>query len=318
MKKVLVGLATLLLLYLTITFVVSSQVLDTPVRSLEASYGIGRDRWHLNLDSLRDALPPAEDVSFPSPVDGITLRGWLFRRPAARCGVVMAHGYNDNRVSMLKYTPGFAGCRCDLLLYDHRGFGESDEAYATGGVNEARDLLAADAFLRQATGLRPAQVGWLGESWGAATVLIAAADSTAAPAFVIAESPYADWESAITERGVRQYGAALSVIAPGAFTWAGLRGGVDVADASPVAAAPAIHSPVLLIHSRADTLTAPTQSDRIAAAIPRKWLTYHPLDWGAWHAHNVVYRPGAYARLINAFVEREAPDFCGSVSHPPR
>ncbi|WP_157974239.1 alpha/beta hydrolase [Lewinella sp. IMCC34183] len=318
MKKLLVGLGTLLVIYLLITFVVSNQVLDTPLRTFEESYRIGSERWHLNMDSLRAALPTPEGVSFQSPVDGITLRGWLYRRPESDCAVLFAHGYHDNRVSMLKYTPVFADCHCDLLLYDHRGFGESDEAYATGGVNEARDLLAAHAFLRSATGLPDERIGWVGESWGASAALIAAADSSGRPAFVVAESPYADWESAITERGARQYGPVLSVIAPGTFRWASYRSGVDVAAASPLRAAPDVRAPVLLIHSLADTLTDPAQSDLLAERLPEELLTYRRLNWGAWHAHNIVWRPGEYADLVRRFIAERAPDFCTSVTRTPR
>ncbi|THH41315.1 alpha/beta hydrolase [Neolewinella litorea] len=310
MKKVLVALAALLLVYLVITYLISERVLDTPNRSLEESYRIGTERWGLNLDSLRAALPPPEEVNITSPVGGLTQRGWLYRQDSSRCGIIMAHGYNDNRMSMIKYTPYFDRCGCDLLLYDHRGFGESDEAYASGGVNEAKDLLAAHAWFGAETGLPGDRIAWLGESWGAATVLLAAAEGTTNLAFVVAESPFADWHSAITERGVREYGPILSVLSPGTFQWVNFRGGVPYASASPVEAADKIAVPVLLFHSRADTLTAPEQSDRIAERIRSDLLTYHALEWGAWHAHNVVWRPQAYVALLENFVQQKAPGFC--------
>ncbi|NJB85536.1 dipeptidyl aminopeptidase/acylaminoacyl peptidase [Lewinella marina] len=310
MKKVLVGLAALLIFYLLITFVISNRVLDTPHRSLEESYRIATERWRLKLDSLQSELPPPQDIEFSSPEGALTLRGWYYRGGQAGCGVIFAHGYNDNRVSMLKYTPYFDRCGCDLLLYDHRGFGDSDDAYASGGIHEARDLLAAHAWFREQTGLADEQIGWVGESWGAATALLAAADGSAWPAFVLAESPYADWHSAITERGVREYGPVLSVLSPGTFQWVNFRGGVDYSAASPAEAADRIRVPVLLFHSLSDTLTAPEQSDRIADRILREYLTYHALDWGAWHAHNVVWRPREYGRLVEEFLNREVPDFC--------
>jgi alpha-beta hydrolase superfamily lysophospholipase len=299
------------LLYLGLTFVMSGLVLDTPNRSLEESYRIATERWKLNLDSLRDELPEPRSIAFASPVDGIVLRGWYFRQSVpANCGVVMAHGYHDNRMSMLKYTPYFDRCGCDLLLYDHRGFGESDEAYATGGINEARDLRAAHRQLSERSGLADDRIGWLGESWGGATVILAAANDGPDPAFVIAESPYADWETAITERGVKDYGAALHYLTPATFGWVGYRGAVDVDEASPEVAAASLEIPLLLLHSRQDTLTSPDQSDRIAARVDPGLLTYHALDWGAWHAHNVVWRPEEYEALLEDFVARASPDYC--------
>ncbi|WP_116105736.1 alpha/beta hydrolase [Lewinella sp. IMCC34191] len=310
MKNLLVALGAILLIYLVITFFVSGMVLDTPHRSLEESYRIGRERWHLNLDSIEASLPPRERVSFRSPVDDLILRGWWYRRDTATCGILLAHGYHDTRVAMLKYTPLFDHCGCDLLLYDHRGFGESDEAYATGGVNEASDLIAAHQYLKELTGLSDDRIGWVGESWGAAAALIAAGSGSIRPAFLVAESPYADWETAITERGVRDFGPVLSLLTPGTFAWVGVRNGTDFAAASPVAYADQIASPVLLVHSRQDTLTAPRQSDLIAERVQADLLTYRPLDWGAWHAHNIVWRPGAYARMVDSFLLVQSAEFC--------
>ncbi|CAH1000457.1 hypothetical protein LEM8419_01610 [Neolewinella maritima] len=310
MKKVLFVLAAILFLYIGATYYLSSLVLDTPNRSLEESYGIATGQWRVNIDSLRAELPPVQEVSFVSPVDGITLRAWLYQREGANCGIVLSHGYHDNRMSMLKYTPAFQDCGCDLLLYDHRGFGESDESYGSGGINEATDLLTAHAFLKARSGLSDGQIGWLGESWGAATALQAAGRGQVTPAFVIAESPYTDWATAITERGERDYGPALSAFTPGTFRWVAYRNGTDFATASPLQAAERITAPVLLFHSRQDTLTSPDQSDRIAERIAPGLLTYHALDWGAWHAHNVVWRPREYAELIQAFIDARRPDFC--------
>jgi alpha-beta hydrolase superfamily lysophospholipase len=268
---------------------------------------MNEDRWSLDLDSLLRTLPPKESVEITSDFDGIKLRGWLFQPDSARCGVVMAHGYSVNRANMLKYAPIFSECSCAMLLYDHRGHGESDEAYGSGGYHEASDLITATHFLVEKTGLDLADIGWFGESWGGATVLLAAARPNAPkPAWVVSESPFADWESAIMERGVKDYGPALYALSPGAFTWTSFRAGVSFDEVSPMMAAKDIDVPVLLFHSRADTLTAPEQSDRIADNMDPELLTYRPLEWGAWHAHNVIWRREEYTRMVHDFVG----DFC--------
>lgn len=303
MKKFLLTLTTILLLYLAATYLISGMILHTPERSLQESRRIAIDRWKLPIDSLLEALPPPEEVTIDSPVDEVQLSGWYFDvngQEPADCAILFAHGYSDNRMSMVKYTPPFADCGCDMLLYDHRGHGQSSEAYASGGINEATDLLAAHQWLRERTGLADNQIGWYGESWGAATALIAAGRYDTDPAWVVAESPYADWETAITERGARMFGGVLAAITPGAFWWAEARGGFDIEEASPLRYADRIDVPVLLFHSLQDTLTAPEQSDLLAERIDPNYLTYHALDWGAWHAHNVVWRREQYYDLVGA------------------
>ncbi len=307
MRKFLVGLGIVIpVLYLGVTYFFSSLILDTPDRDIAAVYQMNKERWGLDLDSLARALPGKTDIVFTSPYDGIELKGWLFEPDTVRCGVVFAHGYSVNRANMLKYTPVFRDCDCALLLYDHRGHGESADAYGTGGYHEATDFIAASDLLRSRFGLPARRIGWFGESWGGATVIQAAARVEDQPAWVVAESPFADWYSAVMERGLKDYGNGLKALTPGAFFWTGLRGGVDFKAVSPVAAVRQIKAPLLLLHSQSDTLTAPVQSDRIAAAAPPELLAYHPLDWGAWHAHNIIWRQEEYRSIVLDFVG----DFC--------
>lgn len=307
MRKLIIFLVSLLAIYLGITYFFSSLILHTPDRDLATVYQMNQDRWALNLDSLLRTLPPREEVEFSSDYDGVALKGWLFRPDTVTCGVVMAHGYSVNRANMLKYAPIFADCGCAMLLYDHRGHGESGESYGSGGYHEASDLITATKLLAEQTQLGMDRIGWFGESWGGATVLLAAArPNSPKPAWVVSESPFADWESAVMERGVKDYGPALYALTPGAFSWTGFRAGIDFDAVSPVLTAKDIDVPVLLFHSRADTLTAPEQSDRIAQNINPALLTYHSLDWGAWHAHNIIWRRDEYTRIVHEFVG----DFC--------
>ncbi|MEL7162389.1 MAG: alpha/beta fold hydrolase, partial [Bacteroidota bacterium] len=208
------------------------------------------------------------------------------------------------RANMLKYTPIFADstCGCAMLLYDHRGHGASDEAYGSGGYHEATDLMTATELLAEKTGLAYERIGWFGESWGGATVIQAAVRTEQKPAWIVAESPFADWESAVTERGYKDYGQGLRALTPGAFAWTGWRAGMSFSAASPLNAAAELEVPLLLFHSKADTLTGPAQSDLIAAAVKPELLTYHALDWGAWHAHNIIWRREEYTGMVRSFL----------------
>jgi len=304
MRKLYYLLAFLVIAYLGITYFFSGLILHTPDRDIATVYQMNEDRWNLDLDSLLKTLPPKREVSFASPYDGITLKGWLFEPANANCGVVMAHGYSVNRANMLKYAPIFSDttCACALLLYDHRGHGDSDEAYGSGGYHEATDLIAATDLLAAETKLPHDRIGWYGESWGGATVILAATRTEQKPPWIVAESPFADWESAVTERGYKDYGQGLRALTPGAFAWTSWRAGVTFSEVSPVKAAKDLDVPLLLFHSRADTLTGPGQSDQIAAAVKPELLTYHPLEWGAWHAHNIIWNRPEYTRMVQDFV----------------
>lgn len=302
MRKLLYALVILTALYIGITYFFSSLILNMPNRDIATVYQMNQDRWNLDLDSLRKTLPPMEEMELESTVDGAKLKGWLFRPDTVRCGVVFSHGYSVNRANMMKYTPIFDDCGCALLLYDHRGHGESTITYGSGGYHEATDLITASEWLAKETGLTHDRIGWYGESWGGATAILAAERSATKPAWVVSESSFADWESAVMERGLKDYGEGLRILTPGAFAWTSYRAGVTFADVSPIKAVAELDVPLLLFHSQADTLTYPVQGDLLAAAAKSETTTYHSLDWGAWHAHNIIWRRDEYTGLVLDFV----------------
>ncbi|OAV44928.1 alpha/beta hydrolase [Lewinella sp. 4G2] len=307
MKKfLLIAAAVLMILYAGVTYYFSTLILNTPDRDIATVYQMNMDRWNLDLDSLVQTLPGKEEVNFTSDYDGSNLEGWLFTPGTVKCGIIFAHGYSVNRANMLKYTPIFRDCGCAMLLYDHRGHGSSDEAYGSGGDHEADDLITATNFLEEKTGLRTDQIGWYGESWGGSTVIIAAERAENKPAWLVAESPFSDWYTAVMERGLKDYGEGLKILTPGAFAWASARNDMDFYEVSPVKAAAKLEVPLLLFHSDSDTLTGPAQSKLIADATPEELVTYHALNWGAWHAHNVIWRPDEYKEKVLDFVG----DFC--------
>lgn len=313
LKKISIIFLVFAAIYLIATYFLSGLILFTPDRDIATVYQMNEERWNLDLDSLRNTLPGEEEVSFISPQDSITLNGWLYRPDTVRCGVIFAHGYSVNRANMLKYTPIFDSCGCALLLYDHRGHGTSaPEAFGSGGYHESTDFLAAHDFLKRETGLVDKQIGWFGESWGGATVLLAASrQDKLLPAWVVSESAYADWETAVMERGLKQYGEPLRFLSPGAFWWTGFRADFDFYDASPVAMAPKITVPTMIIHSATDQHTGAEQFDQLAAAIPAELLTANKYDWGAWHAHNIIWRREQYTNDVLAFIDlATGGEFC--------
>ena len=99
MRKLLYFFVTVVALYLGVTFFFSGLILHTPDRDIATVYQMNRERWNLDLDSLKQTLPAVEDFQLPSPYDSATLSGWLFRPDTVKCGVVFAHGYSVNRAT---------------------------------------------------------------------------------------------------------------------------------------------------------------------------------------------------------------------------
>ncbi len=255
-----------------------------------------------------DSLPTPSDFSVTS-VDGVEIKGKYFQKSdTTQCAVILSHGWTDTWEGSLKYTSVLTDCRCDLVLYDHRAHGKSGGDYPTGGIKEAKDLLAITDWVEKEKQLTPQQIGWLGASWGGATVLSAGADSKNV-AFIIADAPFQDWYSAIFERAIRDYGAGVNFVSVGVMSMVNWRAGVDYRNASALKAASKIEEPVLLIHSQADSETSSQQSVNISKQLNLSASVFHHLDWGSDHTRDVLFNKERYKALLNDFLGGIEGDF---------
>ncbi|MEZ4884251.1 MAG: alpha/beta fold hydrolase [Chitinophagales bacterium] len=264
--------------------------------------------WGKTYESMMALLPSPTDISVTS-FDGIQIKGKYFQKSdTTHCVVILAHGWTDTWAGSLKYVPALEDCRCDLVLYDHRAHGESGGIYATGGIKESKDLLAVTDWVEKEKGLTDKQIGWLGASWGAATVLTAGADARNV-AFIIADAPFQDWYSAIFERANRDYGMAASALSVGVMGVVNWRAGIDYHEANILEAASKIEEPVLLIHSQTDEQTNSQQSVNIAKKLKPNNFTFHHLDWGGDHTRDVLFHTEEYKELVNVFLKGLEGDF---------
>ena len=299
-------------LYLAIGYFFSGLIVATPPRrDTPTSNQALAEGWGYDQDSLLRTLPAPREVAFPGATPEVTLRAWLFDgRAGAGCGFVMAHGITENRANVAKYLTLFEDCGCAMLAFDHRGHGASDGDALTGSYYESRDVLAAQAFLAEEAGLARGDIALVGESWGAAAVLGAAAQAGDSVAFVLADSPFASWREAIVQRGDKQFGSWVRLFMPGAFLWVRLRTGARPREASPEMFADRIARPTLIMHGVGDTVTPYWHAERIGERMDTSVGRVELLDWGAWHAHNALARPAEYRSIAEAYFRERGAWFC--------
>lgn len=119
------------------------------------------------------------DVSFIS--GGTTCAAWLYpagSEEGPRPIVVMAHGVTGTRRDGLwSFADRFAAAGLNVLLFDHRGFGDSEgEPDHFDPSMQLDDWRAALAFARSLPGVDSGKVATLGSSLGGGNALWAAAD----------------------------------------------------------------------------------------------------------------------------------------------
>jgi pimeloyl-ACP methyl ester carboxylesterase len=200
---------------------------------------------------------PHRDLAVES--DGVTIRGWVFPAQAPRRvgTLVYLHGVGDNRASGTWIAEQLVRVGWDVVAYDGRAHGASGGDVCTYGYHEKRDL----SRVLDALGVDRAIV--VGVSLGAAVALQAAPDDPRI-AGIVSISTFSSLEEIArdrvgwkaTDRRIRD-----------AFAIAEREGRFRVAEASPVAAAPRIRIPVLVVHGGADSETRPEHSRRVYAAL---------------------------------------------------
>jgi alpha-beta hydrolase superfamily lysophospholipase len=210
--------------------------------------------------------------------------------------VILMHGFSWHRLPWLTEFVPWIQPRYNILQFDFRGHGNSDDAPITLGTMEQRDVAAAVRFL-QGRGFGP--LALMGISMGASVAIMAAPDLPVAA--VVADAAYAVLENPIANR-----------MREGRYPLARLGSRLVVAAAS-VRARTRLRQPIqrvgqiaprglLLIAPREDRLVDWTQAVRLfeVAHEPKELLVVE----GAAHseAHGVAGE--AYERRVLEFLGR--------------
>lgn len=315
-KLVLISLAVLAVLYTAGAWFFSDIIIHFNPRTLED------DRVRQDFESVADkGLPEPEMVEigaeFLSAVnqsgtrtEPVTIAGWFWSNPrAARCAVILHHGHRGTRWGAIKYAPLFWKRGCSILSVDARYHGESGGTCGSYGYHERYDMQRVIAWTQKKTGLEKNEIGMLGESMGAAIVLMTAALEPEL-AFVAADSPYRGLEPVMVERGEEQYGpAVIGAMIPGAMFLANVRCGMNVAEVSPQNEAAKIQIPVFLSHSASDPGTLPYHSEAIYKNVGHDRKVVYINEWDAPHARDINLNYAGYERHVDDFLRRFVPDF---------
>ncbi len=251
--------------------------------------------------------PRSEAVEFRSRNDEVRLRGWWFPSTGARA-LVLIHGHGQNRCDQNWGSDGIARAFLDrgygVLMFDLRGHGESAASRQSYGVHEKNDVLGALDYLR-GRGVTAGQIGMLGSSYGAATMLQAAPEMPEVGALV-ADSAFAEaWPVIAAEIPRQNRIVAAMRIGPGIRTITQLLYRINLLKARPIAAVERIAGrPLLFIHGASDAYVPPANSERMFAASshPRSELWLVP---GADHAETYRLAPEEFIQRVAAFLEAQ-------------
>lgn len=256
-----------------------------------------------------------EDVTFPSAVDGVRLRGWLLYGPdAPPTGgrlIVLVHGHNgvrdDSGIGIVPLAAELVRAGYPVLTFDLRGHGESAGDRFSLGWYERRDLRGA---LDWAEGRGFTQVGVQGFSMGAATALLTAAEDRRIAALVT-DSSFASLREILAVEAPKRSGLPR-LYTPGVLLMVRLLYGPDANALRPAEAIAGLGDrPVLILHGADDRLIPATNAERLwtarygqAGEDNRDRLHIFP---GAAHVKAYQTDPTTYRRLVLDFWRTALP-----------
>lgn len=117
-------------------------------------------------------IPADRTFRFASAVDGFSLQGFTWERPAAKAIVVIAHGAAEHSLRYGRFARALNAAGFETWSLDHRGHGESPGPEGLGDFGEGGwDALVADIgqFIAMASAARPGlPVVLFGHSMGSA------------------------------------------------------------------------------------------------------------------------------------------------------
>ena len=241
-----------------------------------------------------------ETVSLTT-ADGLRLAGWYI--PSQNGAAVIAqHGYKATRQDMLNDAAMLARHGYGVILIDLRAHGQSQGNLITFGRLEPLDLDAAYHYLLSRPGVDPERIGVLGDSMGAVTVILYAAQNSHIKA-VVAQSPYASLQEEVAT-GV-EYFTDLPTFpfAPMIQYFAEQQAGFSARQVAPIEHIAEISPrPVFLMQGGQDNVIPPNSGQRLyqAAGEPRQ-LWFEPQ---LGHVEFDTKMPAEYEQRVTAFFDR--------------
>ena len=255
-------------------------------------------------------------VSFRTPDELTTLRGWWFTPPAPKkpaMAAILVHGFESCRfpfgLDTLDLVSVYVQSGFYVLAFDLRNSGDSQAATSTFGVNEREDVRGAIAFAgRQGC----ASVVLHGFSTGANAALMAASrEQSDVVGAVVLDSPIVDVARFIDGR-VREITPNLPSF-PFRYTIMPMIGLFINGDVYETAAIPNMAKfapkPMLLIHGELDEYLTGEEAEQAYAsylglAVGQIGLWDVP---GAGHADAFTVDPAGYADRLESFLHRYFP-----------
>lgn len=246
-------------------------------------------------------VPEYKNITFKDIKDEINLKGWFFEVKGSNKTVILAHGYRQNRLQYGEDTfvliKSLLNQGYNVLTFDFRNCGESEGKVTTVGIYEKNDLLGAIKYAKK---LGSKQIVLLGFSMGAATSIVAGAESEDVDA-VIADSPFSDLEEYLDDNLNAWSKLPSFPFNQTTYLTIKILEGINPKEFSPKAVIKDIAPrPVLLIHSKDDAFIPISNSYELLNAGGNNVKLWETKDVN--HVESFTKLTDEYLQRVNEFL----------------
>jgi uncharacterized protein len=239
----------------------------------------------------------AQDMAIPG--DDHSIAAWWIDAGPGTPAVLLLHGIHDDRTAMIDRAKLLREHGYSALLIDLQGHGETPGKAITFGYRESRDVTAALAWLRSATG-PPRKLGIVGCSMGGAAALLAH-QPTGADALVL-EAVFPRITRATENRLRMRVGPLARPLAHLLLWQLPWHLHIAASDLEPIRYVAHVAAPVLVVAGSSDERTTLEESLELygAAAEPKSlWIVE-----GAKHQDLLAFDPKGYEATVVPFLQK--------------
>jgi hypothetical protein len=189
---------------------------------------------------------------------------WTKTSRSAKGTVLLFHGYNSNKSSMLNRAQVIRELGYHCFLVDFRGHGDSEGFETSIGYHEAEDVLTAYQHIK--TYEKDLPVILLGTSMGAVSVLHAASKYPMDLEKIIIECPFESMYTAVDSR-LQQLKLPSLFLADLLLFWGGVQNNMDCTAHRVTDYAKQVKVPTLMIYGQKDSKVQRSEIDHVYEAL---------------------------------------------------
>ena len=223
---------------------------------------------------------------------------WTETNTAAKGVVLLFHGYNSNKSSMLNRSRVFRKLGYHCLLVDFRGHGNSEGVVTSIGYHEAEDVHTAYRYIQ--TYHQNLPIILMGTSMGAVSILNAVSKYEMQLKKLIIECPFESMRTAVESR-LDQLELPTAVLADLLLFWGGIQNNMDCTAHNAAKYAAKVKVPTLMIYGQKDPKVSRSEIDHVYQAL--KGSKQLEVIENAAHDQLMEDDPETWTKVVWAFLE---------------